>query len=201
MKRTLVKYLFPITLIFIVFSCEDSNTISSSLIENQKKWESHNLKSYRMNLNIICYCIPTPDIDIRVDNGKISLINANGDSYSNPDIDSTFWHAKTIDELFSFIDKKLSEDPFEKTLKFNSKYGYPEEIFFDLEEMMADEEIGYVVHSLSPINEGCIDNSKISNNLCIEIYDPVCGCDGVTYSNSCKALVAGVTSWTKGQCK
>ena len=195
------KYIFIISLAFFVFSCEESITISSSLIENQKKWESHNLKSYRMNLNIICNCVPTPNIDIRVENGKISLINSNGDSYSNPDIDSKFWYAKTIDELFSFIDEKLSENPFQKTLKFNSKYGYPEEIFFDLEEMIADEEIGYVVYSLSPINEDCIDKSKISNNPCIEVYDPVCGCDGATYSNSCKALFAGVTSWTQEQCK
>ena len=137
---------------------------------------------------------------IRVDNGKISLINANGSSYADPDIDSTFWHARTVDELFSFINEKLSEDPFQKTLKFNSKYGYPEEIFFDIEKMIADEEIGYVIHSFSPINEDCIDISKISNNPCIKIYDPVCGCDGATYSNSCKASVAGVSSFVPGIC-
>ena len=153
-----------------------------------------------MNLNVACFCVPTPDIDIRVDNGKISLISANGSSYANPDIDSTFWHAKTVDGLFSFIDEKLSENPFQKTLKFNSKYGYPEEIFFDIDEMIVDEEIGYFVHSFSPINEGCIDTSKISNNPCIEVYDPVCGCDGATYSNSCKASVSGVTSYVPGVC-
>ena len=27
----------------------------------------------------------------------IGLISANGSSYANPDIDSTFWHAKTVD--------------------------------------------------------------------------------------------------------
>ena len=85
--------------------------------------------------------MPTPDIDIRVDDGKISLINANGSSYANPDIDSTFWHAKTVDGLFSFIDEKLSENPFQKTLKFNSKYGYPEEIFYYIDEMIADEDL------------------------------------------------------------
>lgn len=194
------KYLYFIALIFFISSCDDSQPTISSLEESQKKWQSHNLKSYRMNLNIICYCIPTPDIDIRVNNGKISLINANGSSYPDPDIDSTFWHARTVDELFSFINEKLSEGPFQKTLKFNSKYGYPEEIFFDIEEMSADEEIGYVIHSFSPINEDCIDISKISNNPCIEIYDPVCGCDGATYSNSCKASVAGVSSFVPGIC-
>ena len=115
------KYLYHVALIFFVFSCEDSKPSISSLEESQEKWNSHNLKSYRMNLSIVCNCIPTPDVDIRVDDGKISLINANGSSYANPDIDSTFWHAKTVDGLFSFIDEKLSQNPFQKTLKFNSK--------------------------------------------------------------------------------
>ena len=36
--------------------------------------------------------------------------------------------------------------------------------------------------------------------VCIEIYDPVCGSNGITYSNSCFAGAAGVNEYSSGEC-
>ncbi|MEM9547531.1 MAG: Kazal-type serine protease inhibitor domain-containing protein [Bacteroidota bacterium] len=50
-------------------------------------------------------------------------------------------------------------------------------------------------------NSTCIDERLIYPDLpCDLTYEPVCGCNEVTYSNQCFALREGVTSWSLGTC-
>jgi hypothetical protein len=50
--------------------------------------------------------------------------------------------------------------------------------------------------------QNCIDSSLIDpNGICFDVYMPVCGCNGITYSNSCYAeILGGVIDFTPGPC-
>ena len=51
----------------------------------------------------------------------------------------------TINDLFDVIEDKIIEDPFFYEITYNTEYGYPEYSYFDMVEMIADEEIGYIL--------------------------------------------------------
>ena len=64
--------------------------------------------------------------------------------------------------------------------------------------------LGLVLISSGDDDKGVIPPEPIKEPnaivVCYEIYLPVCGSDGITYSNDCKARVAGITEFTTGEC-
>ena len=50
------------------------------------------------------------------------------------------------------------------------------------------------------VQQKCEENIQ-PDCYCILIYDPVCGCNGVTYGNSCVAMCHGITDYKAGECK
>lgn len=50
-------------------------------------------------------------------------------------------------------------------------------------------------------SEECVLTPPAEAMACTMDWNPVCGCDGVTYGNACGAKAAGVPHFTDGACE
>ena len=151
MKKT-VFFVF----LFILFSCskeglkidckypEKTCSALEELIINKKKWDDFNIKSYSMNLRFSCFCLTNDPYSVVVVENTLESVSGNEDwGYDG-------W-PMTIDNIFLEMEKKIIDNPFSFEIKYNSKYGFPEESYFDMVEMIADEEIGYQITNFNPL--------------------------------------------------
>ena len=135
-------------LIFLFFSCEKLDTLGPNptgmeLSTAMEKWDNKNFNNYEYSLDVSCYCIYDGPNNIEIKNND--LFKVNGESVTLEQLQNEYWDVKTIEELFNIIDSKLEDDPFSYSLQFDENYGYPIDIYFDMDEMIADEEIGYTI--------------------------------------------------------
>ena len=73
---------------------------------------------------------------------------------------------------------------------------------FQTPEFAPDSKPKLKIEDRSEMDISCVDSSKINREeICYDLYDPVCGCDSVTYSNECHARKNGVLKWAHGACK
>ena len=143
-----MKYLFKILILFFNVACSSEDSITPNPIEMElsaaiKKWNDSNINSYSYTLSVSCYCIDTEPNDIKVVDNKIKKVN--GKLVTENDLENIYWNVKSFDEIFEIIAEKLNDNPFLYTIKFDQSFGYPIDIYFDMDEMIADEEIGYYV--------------------------------------------------------
>lgn len=150
-KMRFVDYVWAGVLFFLAMlaaSCSKEATMTTKelalhdLAQAKAKWIKADVKQYRMDQSVSCFCyFENPEANTWSINETIGgeiLIN------DEPNIKS-YPFAKTVNQLFGAIEEYINREPYPNILsiQYNSLIGFPESLYVDLEQMMADEEIGW----------------------------------------------------------
>lgn len=143
-------YFAPIFLLFIILNCTKKTGVipedELNLQEQEKKWKKQGIIDYEFTSQISCFCQSDYTLPkaIVVKNDEIQSIN--GVAYANLEYENHM----TIDELFDYIEDHQNKNPVIENLEFDSVYGFPSYIYFDISEVIADDEIGYTITNFIP---------------------------------------------------
>ncbi|MBT3443737.1 MAG: hypothetical protein HN443_01695 [Flavobacteriaceae bacterium] len=133
-------------MVFLLWACNKKNTEPLSDLElNKIKWEALAIDSYTYTFQITCFCLieATLPKSVEVSNGKI--ITVNKVAYDS----EAHWGVMTIPQLFDRIEQAEENNSFVTEVSYHPEKGYPTSLYIDEEEMMADEEMGYMISDLS----------------------------------------------------
>ena len=128
----------------------DPTTDAGQLTMARARWATLGLIDYEFRMNWVRFCITEyrAPVDLEVRDGKIV-----GGVYA-PDSGLTsaveLSRYETVKGLFDLITDAIVQDAHSIEASYHPEYGYPESVFIDYDERIADEERGFVITSFSP---------------------------------------------------
>ncbi|MCI5142067.1 MAG: hypothetical protein D3909_10170 [Candidatus Electrothrix sp. ATG1] len=122
------------------------NPDQDALNKNRILWKNANLSNYTYTYKRMCFCPPEEDIVVTVQDGDV--LSASYIPSNTPVMPERLDDLMTVEELFQVIQKAITDEVAQLDVTYNSRSGYPERIFIDVHELMADEEMTHMVSKL-----------------------------------------------------
>ena len=128
-----------LSIFLMIVSCDiDDESSDETGVEVQiEKWVASNIKNYDYTLQITCFCIREYTLPKRIEVRGNNIVSVEDKPFENED-NSPY---RTIDGFFEYILEQQQLNPAEEKIEYDTEFGFPSYIFFDISEMIADDEI------------------------------------------------------------
>ena len=146
-----MKELF-IILSFCILTCcgDEEDNFLIDYNNNIDLWNGKNISHYQVEFDVSCFCYPETrgPWEIEVLNNKV--IKINGEEVF--DIEKGWPWIQTVDGLFLEITRLKDFNPWVLEVKYDETYGFPISMWYNQEENMMDEELGYYLSNFKILN-------------------------------------------------
>jgi hypothetical protein len=107
-------------------------TLRHQLDVARKRWKAANLRNYRYEISVSCFCVPSKGVRYVVRN-RVPRIPAHGDT-----------SVATVPRLFKRIQAAIHDRVAKLDVSYGQR-GVPKSIYIDSSATIADEEVGYTL--------------------------------------------------------
>ncbi len=122
-----------------------------ALAASRVRWEAQRPGDYRFTYSRNCFCPPQyrGPFDVTVRGGAVADVAYRGEG--DP-IDRPLTEYQTVDDLFALIAEAYARDAARVDVTYDPTTGQPTEVYIDYDEQMADEEVGFTVEPVRPVD-------------------------------------------------
>lgn len=129
--------------------------IGAELARQEAIWQRHNIRNYRYQLMVGCFCPMNATMPITVevrDGAVVSLTDANGAPVAlNDPGNGFFMQYTTIPGIYAALATAEFRAADTLTVTYDSTYGFPSEMSADFIEMAVDDELYLSVSAFTPL--------------------------------------------------
>ena len=148
------KFFLLVALISLLVSCnnDDENEKDFSSIENpRERWEAYGIPDYVINERISCFCGGVLQWDLVVKNNIKSEVFFD-QTISNQTESEILENARTINDVFDFIQTIDINSVADFVVEYDTKYGFPTLVSIDYDINIADDEIAYIYSEFNSLD-------------------------------------------------
>lgn len=132
-----------------VILVREADSLMAELLRAQSRWERNGTPNYRYQARWTCFCPPeyVALVDVSVIEGQVNQVSFADPAFVGEVPDPERFGP--VSDLFEFVQDAIAKDAARIDAVYHPELGYPVDVFVDFDELLADEELGFIVQSLS----------------------------------------------------